>query len=289
MSSPSNPSRTSWPGTAEQVRDWIRAMLRPEAGQQWAGLDRLQIQPQVDGADLTHLRLDATGLQLRALPGEAAKLTPLVQPAPAVVSFQTGRLRELEVTARPVRVQGYELTLALRASNIDIDWTAYAGPLREHRPETAYAITAHDDQPAMTATLDASMRQKDLVPMIREAMNDLTKGSGVTLRALKLRLATPEPGIITAEGVVSARMKFIGMRVRASIVVRYSPDGVLVLETLRLRSLNPIIALALRLTRRFQGRTIDLNEQLGTGSARIRDLRVEAGDVLRVSARVGQA
>lgn len=295
---------TAWPGDAATVERWLRTQMLadlPDEELRVTGLDDVRTTIDLDGTDVVHLRMDASGVSLTIRPPadaarEDSSKSDAEEPAePDIVSRTAGMLHSFRLIADPVSVQGYDIHLDAAGRSIPLDWVQYAAPAEPDRPDTAFGVHFHElDRPARpTGTFTARMRTADISRLISSLAAPLLAPTGVRLRRLDLTLTAGRRQTITLNAAAAVRWKIFGTTLRAKLVVRVSPDAVITVERVRLRSRNPIIAILLRSIRddlrAVEGETHDLNEGLtppGETSPRLHDLRVFVSRDTEISGRV---
>lgn len=282
-----------WPGDAATVERWLRLQLCSADDEvQITGLDDIRTTVELDGTDISHLLIDATHVALAVRPGAGPAPAPASDEAERdILSREPGMLRFARLAAGPVVVQGHEIHLDATLQNLPVDWVQYATPLTPERPETVFGIDESRRPSHPSGTFSARMRSDEIGPLIAAMARPLLASAKVRLRRLEVTLAESRNQTITLRALASVRWKIFGAAVRATAVVRITPDAVVTVKRLRVRSRNPAIAIGLRMVRdelrAVEGQSHDLNAELGPGSSvRIRDVRVSVGYDTEISARI---
>ena len=296
----------AWPGDAATVERWLRAALHSgveqaaqAGGPQIGGLDGIRITAELTGDDLTHLLIDATGVDLTLQAPERARslldLDSSSQPqTPEVVSRTAAMLRSARFAAQPATVQGYPVHLEATVAEVPFDWARYAAESRPGHPASIFGFAATDASAQPSGSFSARVRRDHVAPVIAAIAGPLLATAGVRLRSLTGTITADRHQVVTVRGAASIRWKLFGASVRARASVHISRDAVVTVRRLRLRSLNPLVAFALMMVRaelrRAEGQVIDLNAELAADvstSIRLRDLLITADDELHLSGRFG--
>jgi hypothetical protein len=289
----------AWPGDSATVERRLRAELLAEIGDspdmRITGVDGIRTTVDLDGTDVAHLLIDATGVKLKMKPAAGAIPAPDADDAPAVVDRTPGVLRFSRRVADPVNVQGYDVHVDATVQDVAFDWARYAAPVRADRPETVFGLADARDPGTPSGTFSARMRAENIGPMIEAVARPLLKESGVRLRRLDTTMSADAGQNVTVDAVAAVRWKIFYATVRAHAEVQVDPDAIITVKTVRLSSRNPLIAVGLRLMRQqlreAEGRRIDLNADAAADGARrtlrVHDLRVRVTQNVEVSGRIG--
>ena len=291
----------AWPGDSATVerrlRDELFAEIASSADMRVSGLDDVRTTVDLDGAEITHLLIDATGVKLKMKPGNGATPEPQAKAdaEPAILDRIPGALRFARITAEPANIQGYDIHIDATLQNVAFDWARYATPVRADRPATAFGIADADDSGAPSGVFSVRIRADDLGPMIESVARPLMKESGMRLRRLDTDVTADDDQNVTIDAVAAVRWKIFYATVRAHVDLHVARDAIIAVKTVRLSSRNPLIALALRLMREelreAEARRIDLNAEAAADGAsrtlRVHDLRVRVAQDIEVSGRIG--
>jgi len=284
-----------WPGDADALVRWVRAGIRSLAvdGQELRvrGLDRVGVQAAVDGVDVTHLSIDATGADVafRVNVDDAAPNAVAAEIAP--IAEEAGILHDFRLRAQPMRVEGHELRIDLQAHDVPIVWNTYPRPVHPPMPESVHMLEPRTGGGGR-GSLDASMRTQDVGPLITALLRPALKEGGIRLSRVALDIARLGPDGIHVRAFLRARWKVLPASARADLVVKTTPDGVITIDDLSLGSSNPLVKTALLFARGYiasaRGTRIDLNGMLAdSGSTgRIHDLAITTGERFGISARL---
>jgi len=288
----------AWPCDAATLERWLRETLLEPADDsevKLGGLDRIRVSAEVTGPEISHLLIDATGVAITVDPGDQPRstTTPTTPATPEIVTRNPGVLRSARLAATPVVIQGFDVHVEGSIQDLALDWVRYATEQEPDRPASIFGFEEPEDKPRErpSGTFSARMRASDIAPMLKAVIQPLLATAGVRLRRLDATVTASSRQKITVDAVASVRWKIVGATVRATAVAHVDPDGVITVKRLRLRSRNPLIAAALAVARsslrEAEGKRVDLNEGLSTGTTtlRIHDLRITADEDVAVSAR----
>lgn len=272
------------------MRTWCREEILGALevdGLRVRGKHRLRVDAEVSGSDVVNLQIDATGLEF-SFSGGFADTEPEAEPEP--VTRTPGHLHTARVIADPVRVQGFNVSLLARVTDLPIEWWTHARPRRAGQPLSAFALGVDDEAAPSSVSLGASMRTRDLGPLLRAILNSVLSEAGGRVRRLRVDLAQDPSGRITANAVVAVRWRILFGTVRAHATVRVTPEAVVQIEDLRVSSANPVIAISLLAARphlrRLVGSSHDLHEHLDPSELRIDDLDVSIDHEITISGRI---
>lgn len=291
----------AWPGDSATVERRLRHELFAEVADspdmRVSGVADIRTTIDLDGTEITHLLIDATGVKLKVKPGAGATPRPQSKPdaAPAIIDRTSGMLRFARVCADPVTVQGYDVHLDATLQNVAFDWARYAAPVRADRPETSFGIADADDPGTPSGAFSARMHADEVGPLIESVARPLLTESGMRLRTLATTVTADADQNVTVDAVAAVRWKIFYATVRAHAELHVDPDAIITVKTVRLSSRNPLIGLGLRLMReelrQAQGRRIDLNADAAADGAsrtlRVHDVRIRVTQSIEVSGRIG--
>ena len=280
-----------WPESAATVERWVRATLASSA-QGVEGLERMRITAALDGDDLD-LTVDATGVSLlltaQARDDQARGAASSADPEPPVAARRPGVARSLRLVAHPVLIDGFAVRIDGELHDLPIEWIVYDRERTAGRAETRMTLAARDDLSGSRGAFAASMASADLGALAERVGRAALGPEGVHVNDVGLDIRPDGAEGITIRARGRVRWRLVSASARASARLSFSPDGLVTIRDLRVRSANPLVAIALRAVRgriRAQiGRTIDLNETAAPGSPRIHALKVRAGDELSVEFR----
>lgn len=280
----------AWPGDSRQLRTWCREEILGALevdGLRVRGKHRLRVDAEVSGSDVVNLQIDATGLEF-SFSGGFPDTEPEAEPEP--VTRTPGHLHTARVIADPVRVQGFNVSLLARVTDLPIEWWTHARPRRAGQPLSAFALGVGNEAAPPSVSLGASMRTRDLGPLLRAILNPALSEAGGRVRRLRVELAQDPSDRITANAVAAVRWRVLFGTVRAHATVRVTPEAVVHIEDLRVSSANPVIAISLLAARphlrRLVGSSHDLHEHLDPSELRINDLDVSIDHEITISGRI---
>ncbi|WP_226530972.1 hypothetical protein [Microbacterium paraoxydans] len=287
-----------WPESADTVTRWVRASIRPDASElEVRGLEDVRVSCELDGDDLEHLTLDASAvdLRLRMPTHDTAPSAPVTVPAdtPEVRSRRAGTARTIRLIARPVRVERIPVVIDAQVYDAPIEWLVYATPVVAGRPESRFGIEVVGDGAGMRGSFLASLAATDLPRLLTAVLRPALKAGGVRLRRLTATVVPDGPDGVRIDGAAGVRWRIFPASARATARIDIDPSGIITVRDVRVTSGNLVVALALRAVRRTiraqNGRTYDLNDELGFGETalRLHDVRLTVADQLTVAARLG--
>lgn len=239
-----------------------------------------EVSAELLGTDVASLVVGATGSVLEQAPGASTR-KPLSEPPPADrttarLRTEPAVLRQAQLRARPLHVQGVPVTIEAEGRDLPLAWVHLAGG--------GLAIDVPVDQPDRLRTGSAvRLRVRaDVAPIVHAMAHAARPGlaaEGIRLDRERLSLRQLGPGRVRFDGRARVRWKILRLRASVSGVLAVDERHVLRLSRFRLRVSNPLLNLAFRgfvreLATELQ-QPMDLNEGLAPWS--IRHLRVRAG------------
>lgn len=286
----------AWPGDAATVERWLREELRANVVSgselQLDGVDDIRITAQLDGTDLEHLLIDATGVNLTVQMQDDAQLAAadaLPAAVPEIISRTPGMLRTGRLIADPVMVQGFPVHVDATVSDAPVDWAEYADDREQGRPASRFGIEESPGPATSSGSFSVRIQAADIAPLLVAIARPMLATAGVRLRRLECTITVGQRQVVTVHALASARWKIFGVSARATASVQISPDAVVTVKRVRLSSSNPLVAIALfavrSQVRASEGQRFDLNAEAGPVSPRVHDLRVTAGDDVAIAGR----
>ncbi len=254
----------------------------------------MRIDATLDGLDLRRLYLDARDLDLRVevqpedSPGTRSEATT-EEPEPLMRA--SGLLREFRLHASPLRLEGAPIDVDLRARDVPIEWAVFAEPLVKNEPASDRMLAPR--AAGGRASLDASMRTADIAPLIAEIARPFLAQADIALRSVSLDVRGSGASRLTIRASARVRWKLLTASVSASVKLRVSPDAVVEVRSLKIRSRNPLIAIALLFARTHindaVGESLDLNAGFSAAgvSGRFHSVSITGGERVVLSARFG--
>lgn len=284
-----------WPGDADALVRWVRAGIRSMAadGQELRvrGLDRVDIDAEVDGVDVRRLAIDATGAKVAFQVNVDDAAPDAVAAEIAPIAEEPGILRDFRLRAQPMHVEGRELRIDLQAHDVPIAWNTYPCPVHRSMPESVHMLEPQSGAGGR-GSLDASMRTQDIGPLITAVLRPVLAEGGIRLGRVSIDVARLGPDRIHVRGSARARWKVVPVSARAELVVTTAPDGVITIDDLSVGSGNPIVKIALLFARGHiasaRGTSIDLTAMLADNGStgRIHDLSITTGERFGISGRL---
>jgi hypothetical protein len=261
------------PTTAAELADALRATLRP-----FVALpdERTAVLVEGDFPTADRLRIDLSGATVTpsGQPPEPDGLEP-VQPGPS--------FRRLEVVAHPVRYQGAALDLELTAADVlcrfDCD--------RSGRPWLTLAA-------AREGHVEAKARRQDVETLVQTTVRELAQQKGVDVERTEFQLTSAGPRSLRLDAKVFVKKKVLVQTIRGAVTLagRLDIDDRLVakLSGLTLNGEGVIVSLAVAMFRdrvqALEGQEFPLTA-FALGAIRLRDVQLQIGDELRVTAAFG--
>jgi hypothetical protein len=220
---------------------------------------------------LTAVRIDLNGAAVRHTPPKPDPIGPR-EPGPTVQS--------LELSASPLRFERAQLNLMLRGNGLSFDYD------RDRAGNTLLVLTNADD-----GTIEAHIGRSDIELLLRDvAATTLTKEHGVAIQSLEIQLTSAGPRSIAADVRVKAKKLVMSGIVR--LAARLDIDDALNATITGLHCAGEGVigsAVAVPLNKKIQlynGTRIPLMA-FNLGDVKLRDVRIEVTDGLRVQAAFG--
>ncbi len=290
-----------WPGDSATVVNRVRSALKQVSADGEVsvdGLERVKVSAELVGTDLNHLTLDATNVKLHFTVADHSAATP--QPsggsepeAPEPALRQSGIAKDFRFVARPMHIQRTPVTVDVRLFDTPILWLTFAEPADTAVPDSVHALTPDEDLESVRGTFHASIRTRDIAPLITSVARPLLEEGGLRLGRVRLTAAGDGGDGIRISASAGVRWKLLMASARADAQVVITPDAVITIRDFTVGSRNPLIKFALLFVRKqvraIVGRSIDLNESMADGGTnlRVHDVRVSADDQLSVEGRIG--
>jgi len=270
-------SSRDWPGDEQRVAEWVRAMLRapfdvePEV-LTVDGLDHAIVRTRVLERDLSDLLIDLTGVRIttgaKAFGFDTGAPADGDAAAPQPIGREAGMLRVGRALARPILVNDVKVNFEARVTALPIAWESYTRPLDERVEASRHAIVPNDAHglQGFEAEFEAAMVTSDIERLFVSLAQPLVESAGAKLTGVSVELSQGNDHVVHLTAAARVRWKWLSGSARVRAAVRVAPDGRCTLLKLRLRSRNPLLALALLAARgqvkQAVGREIDLNQAL---------------------------
>jgi hypothetical protein len=268
------------PTTGDDLAARVRRLLTDVAGPGVSGLDRARIAADLDGADVASFELDLTGVAF----GASQRKPDVSWTAPPTAHRE-------EATARVVRVDAHPLT----AVDLPVDVTAEAEGLRfvwvEGTDGTAGVEPVEpDDAHPVAGHARVAVDRRGLVATLHGILAVALSSQGVTLIGLDVQIQSHGPRSASVRVDAKVRKSFLSATAQANASASVGDDMVLTVGDVHLTSGNPFVAAMLGVVRgrveAMANRRIDLQAALPPG-VRLTDVRLDAGEQLVLSARLG--
>ena len=241
----------------------------------------MEVQAQMDGADIADLQIDLTG----TVPADpAAQDRSRLEPQGAVIAREPATVRRLRVVANPLRIAGADVTVDVDLADVPMQW------VETDANETAVELGEASDDAPVRGSVRLGVPERQLSDAVRTVADALAAEQGVAIS--KLDLEVQAAGSRDLRVFADARVKkgFLSASVQGSATASVDDRMGLTLSGIRLESGNPLVAALLAVARGriqgLEGQRIDLVSDLGPG-LRVQDLRFDVGDEIALSARLG--
>ena len=259
------PRPTSDAEIVARVRELLSTFGPPDV----RGLDQVDIAAHLDGADLSSLVVDATGVALGV-----ARSRPVRLPSVDVAHREPGVVRTFELAAHPASVADVPVDVEVAASNLHFSWgtTAENQLVIEVRPTS-------DDEPVVGSARISAPR-KDIEGAARTALGEALREKGLKLTALDIELENRGPRALSLRATAKVQKSVMRAAVTATATASIDDALVLSISDARLVGSNPLVDGLLAPFRSriaAQGeRTVDLAALLPAGVS-VSDVSVVAG------------
>jgi hypothetical protein len=257
-----------FPTTPAELADALRTALREVV--------RLPDEKAAVSADTDRLRIDLSGrlVTVREMPKDPAGVGQ-AQPGPA---FQS-----LEVLAHPLNAEGAKLHFDLTAANVQFNYDRS----RTGRPVLTLAA-------ATDGRFAARIAKADLQALVTAKAREAAQAKGITIERLDFDLTQlgPRSVLLDAKAAVQTKALFKTVRGTVTFTGRADVDDRLVarLSGLDVAGEGTMVALAVNLVKgritALEGKELPL-ATFALGGVRLRDVRLQVGDELTVTAAFG--
>lgn len=259
----------------------IPALLAERPGLVVAGADAVRIEAEVEGADVSELRVDLTGVAIEQFPppGDGDPGTgaggfgadpddPGADDGPAPVA---GVIRSASVLARPLRILGAPITMEAHGRDVPIEWW-------ERTEGTTDLTVGSDTGRTVHGRAEVSFPRAELDGIVRRGIEAALTHFNATVSELALNLNGGGPDIaVELSATVVARVGGVSAKFRAEARARVVHGRRVRLEAAELHSRNllaaPLIAVVRKKIDSAVGREFDLAQllasELGESSVRI--------------------
>jgi len=269
--------RTPRPATGEE----LAARLHATVSESLAGLadaSRVNVSARLEGADVTELDVDLTGVVVTRVPSSA----PEAPPAVAVRERTPGVVGRLRVQAHPLTALDVPVDVDADLARVPFAWV--------ESPDDRLGVELLE--PPATDPVTGSVRvaapREQVLEAVRRVATRVAARQGVTLQQLDVDLVQQGPSGFAVRLDARVRKGLLGASVQARATATISEALVLTLADVDLSSGNPLVGAMLSMARSrvdaVAARPIDLAAQLPPG-VRLQDVRVEVGEQLVLTAR----
>lgn len=270
------------PATSDDLAARLRDALRDAARGQVHGLDEARIAANLDGADVHSLEIDLTGAAF--VPGQDG--APEASSwEPDVVSRDDAVLRTLHLEAHPLTAVDLPVDVTAELQGVRFAWVAAADG-----SVGAELVEPSEDSP-VTGSARLSVSREGLAGTVRGLLTVALAGNGIQLTGFDLQIdqTGPRDAAIAVEASIKKGM-FLSAKINSTASAAVDSEMVLTVGDVQLSSGNPLVAALLGAVKgraeAVAGQRIDLTEALPPG-VRLTDVRLDVGDEIVVSARLG--
>lgn len=269
------------PTTGDDLAARVRRLLTDAAGPGVTSLDRAQIAAELDGADVASFDIDLTGV---AFGTSHEQPDTSAWKAPEADRREEAVVRRLRVEAHPLTAVDLPVDVTAEAEGLRFAWvegtdgTVGAQPIE---PDDAHPVSGHArvvvDRRGLTGTLHG---------ILAVALSS----QGVTLTDLDVRIDSHGPRAARVRVDAKVRKSFLAASAQATASASVDENMILTVDDVQLTSGNPLVSAMLGMVRSrveaVANRRIDLQAALPPG-VRLTDVRLDAGEQLVLSARLG--
>lgn len=270
------------PSTAAQLDEMLTSVLQliaRESVGSISGMEKVTVHSALDGADVSTLTLDLTGLTIGVATTEPP--TSTYETFGEVQSSEEAMVRDFRVRANPLVFQGVEFVIDGTVEALKFQWAV------DENSRLGVGPSA-EGTGRLRIQLHAETNQDALVAAATELLEAQLVDSGVTVSDLDVELTSTGPRAATVVASAKVRKGILGAS--ATFKAQASIDDQMVLRVTepQLSSRNPIVAGLLLVTRdRINDAVaspIDLNASLPAG-LRLTDVTLDLGERIRVDLR----
>ncbi len=281
------------PTTGRELERLVLDLLRTGPGDtelRVEGLARVTVTASMQGADVTAVTLDATGVALQFpmdVPESEVPAGPDQLPEP--LRREPATLRKGTARALPLTIQGVPIDLEADIANAPIEWLTL--------PDDKLGVAPRGGDGSgfrkpSRVSLRIGLRQADILPAIVAPIRLAMKDSGVRLSRENLTLRQLGPRRVRFGLRARIQWKLLAATFRARAEVDIDSAFILRVGDVRVSSTNPFVGLILlalrgRIRRELQEslQPFPLNEALAPWE--LRQLRINIGDRIELSADLG--
>jgi hypothetical protein len=271
--------RAPRPLTGTDLAERLRCGLAEVSGAAIQGLDRLRLDAILDGPDVPALVVDLTGLAVRVGPASAGSTAPPAE----LLRREAGVVHSASLTAHPLTVSDVAVDVEAVVDGLRISWLelvdgSVAVELQE--PTSAYPVSGQ---------VRVGVDHDRLVEAVRQVAATTLAAQGLALSSLDVRLASHGPTSVAVVADARVRKGMVSATARVAATAEVSDDLVLTVRDVEATSRNPLVAAALVAFRSrleaVERQRVDISAAL-PAAVRVKDLRLDVGDDLVLSARL---
>jgi len=268
------------PTSGDDLAARLRALAARAAGPGATGLDRAVVTVALDGADVASLALDLTGVAFGA-----QQKAPGVSWTPAsVTAREEGTVRRLRVDAHPLTAVDLPVDVSAEAEGLRFAWVEGSDG------QVGFEPVEPDDAHPVSGQARVAVSRAGLVATLHGLLAVSLQSQGVTLSDVDVQIDSHGPRAAGLRFEAKIRKGFLSASVSATASASVDAAMVLSVGDVRISSGNPLVAAMLGAVRgRVEAaahRRVDLAAALPPG-VRLTDVRLDVGETLVVSARLG--
>jgi hypothetical protein len=268
------------PTTGRDLADRLTDALRAAAGGAAQGLDRARINAMVDGADVTSLEVDLTGVVV----GTDHRTAGVEPWHPQVQSREEARVHRLRLDAHPLMAVDLPVDVIVELEGLRFAWvegTDGRVGVEPLEPSDAAPVAGH---------ARVAVDKQGLIGTAHGLLAVALASQGVQLVGFDLDVRQQGPR--AASLVIDAKIRrgFISASAQATASASIDEHMVLTVGDIRVSSGNPFVSALLGAVRgRIEAaahQRIDLAEALPPG-VHLADVRLDVGQQIVITARLG--
>ncbi|MFI2104859.1 hypothetical protein ACH436_16285 [Isoptericola sp. NPDC019693] len=268
------------PATGEDLASRLRALATRAAGPGVTGLDRAGLAVVLDGADVTALEADLTGVAF----GAQHKSPGVAWQPGAITAREEGTVRRLRMEAHPLTAVDLPVDVTAEAEGLRFAWVEGADG------QVGFEPVEPDDAHPVTGHARVAVSRAGLVATVHGLLAVSLQSQGITLSDLDVHLDSHGPRAAGLRIEAKIRKGFLSAGVSATASASVDAAMVLTVGDVRISSGNPLVAAMLGAVRgrveAAANRRVDLAAALPPG-IRLADVRLDVGEELVLSARLG--
>jgi hypothetical protein len=245
------------------------------------GLESVQVESTLDGADVSQLAVDLRGMRIRF--GSTAARSAAAKPFGTPISQERAFVRTMSLRAQPLVIQGIDVVVDGRAESLKFSW------LIDEKSRLGISLSTEEvGRPLIQ--LHAEADQDALMDAAMEALQHRLSAMGVSVADLEIDLNPVGKRGATVFVTVKVRKGILSAAVTFEADTSIDDDMVLHINNPQLSSRNALIAALLLATRERINNAvaspIDLNSFLPDW-LHLSDIAIALGNRVRVDLTFG--